>query len=49
MKLPSLKGVLAYNPTPSSWRVGIETVVQGDGAAWRWLVLGPIAVNLGAV
>lgn len=45
MKL--LRGAIAYNPTPRTWRLGIETVV-GDSGAWRWLVLGPIAINLGS-
>lgn len=37
-----LKGVFATCWSPAKWRFGLEHV-----EGWVWLMLGPIAINLG--
>lgn len=41
-----MKGVFAFSWKPWKWRFGIEYTVS-DKKIWKWIVLGPIAINLG--
>lgn len=41
-----MKGVFAFCLNPLKWRLGIQ--YTGDTKhIWKWLMLGPIAINLG--
>lgn len=42
-----MKGYLAFNLRPRSWRFGLEVTTENNDTQWVWFVFGPIAFNLG--
>lgn len=43
-----MKGFLAYNCHPRTWRFGFERTYEATGRPWLWLMLGPVAINVGS-